>query len=140
MAFTYDITTNLGKVRLRIGDTVEQTYSLNDDEVNHAITLHTGLDQSAFIAHGWFLARLANYIATTAGGQSHHLDQRYRMHKEFHKELEDRANEAGEMECYAGGIDQDRIDDAQDDTDYPDPFSRVGRDDINVTYNEKKDP
>jgi len=39
MAFTYDITTNRGKVRLLIGDNVLATYHFEDDEIDAFLTM-----------------------------------------------------------------------------------------------------
>lgn len=128
MAFTYTVGTSRGRVRLRIGDTKEQSYSLTDAEVDEAIILNSDVDNAAVIAHEWFLIRLADYIASQAGGQSHQFNQRFEQHKTLHKQLVARASR-GEMHCYAGGIEQTRIDDSKDDTEYPDPFARVGQDD-----------
>lgn len=38
MAFTYDITTDRGKVRFGIGDTVSSVQMLSDAEVDHCLT------------------------------------------------------------------------------------------------------
>jgi len=141
MAFTYTLSENSGKVRLRIGDAPkEQTYSLSDDEIDAALDLYSDVNSAAVLAHEWFMARLANYIASPeAGGQTAQLNQRYDMHKEHHKTLVARAAK-GTMSCYAGGIEKDRIDDARADANYPDPFARIGRDDIVTVPDDTKDP
>lgn len=39
MAFTYDLTTNIGKIRLLIADTDEDSYDFEDDEIATAYTM-----------------------------------------------------------------------------------------------------
>lgn len=120
---------DVGKVRLRIGDTLEQNYSVSDEEITYALSEQSNIDNAAVLAHEWFMARLANDIATSAGGQNLQLNQRYRQHLDHHKRLLARAKKGGVGSCYAGGIDQGRIDTLNDDTNYPQPFAKIGQDD-----------
>lgn len=137
MAFTYSIGTDAGKVRLRIGDTREQTYSLSDDEITAALAVQTDLDAAAVVAHEWFLAKLADYITTSAGGQNHQLQQKFDQHLRLHKEiLVPRASKSRGMTCYAGGLSKTRLDAAKQDTDFPQPFGEIGRDDIDVNADD----
>lgn len=50
MAFTYDISTDRGKVRLQLGDTTASAYVFEDDEIDYFLT--TGGDVDAATARG----------------------------------------------------------------------------------------
>jgi len=43
MAFTYDLTTNIGKIRLLIADTDEDSYDFEDDEITAANDLSVNI-------------------------------------------------------------------------------------------------
>lgn len=59
MAFTYDITTDRGKVRLLIGDTVDAGHQFEDDEIDAFLTMAGG---SILTAAGYALEAWASAI------------------------------------------------------------------------------
>ncbi len=131
MTFTYvdtSVTTTLAKVRLHIGDTKEQDYSLTDEEIQVAIDATSAVVPAAIQAMKWRIAKLAEYIANSAAGQSKQLNQKFEQAKEMLKTLQQTLKRGG-SNVYAGTIEQDRIDTAKEDTNYPQPRARVGQDD-----------
>ncbi len=76
MAFTYDLTTNRGKVRLNIGDTVANSgprpdkRNYSDDEIDHFISTETAGNTAAtafgfeILANEW-----ASYALSERGGE-----------------------------------------------------------------------
>lgn len=136
MAFTYDLSTDRGRVRVRIGDTEEHNWSLTDDEVDETLSIYSDVNVAAVLAHEWLMAKLADFITSVAGGQTSNFQQRYDQHERHHKRLVARASRVG-MNCYAGGIEQTRIDDAKDDTEYPQPFSEIGQMDRDADVSAK---
>lgn len=140
MAFTYDATlsTNLAKVRLEIGDTVQQDYSLTDAEITLALTDNTYVLPAAVRAMEWFMARLMTYIAQSGGGISESFNQKYEQCERQYERLVKRAAKGG-MYVYAGGIEQDRIDTADEDDDYPQPDFKVGMDDYDSSGEDVDD-
>jgi len=55
MAFNYDITTDRGKVRLLIGDTVDAGHQFEDDEIDAFLTMASGsiLIAAAYALEAW---------------------------------------------------------------------------------------
>jgi hypothetical protein len=133
VTFTYDATlsTDLSKIRLEIGDTVEQDYSLTDEEIAVAqAETPNSILRAAVRSFEWRLARLMDWIAQSAGGQSKSLNQKYDQAERQYKRLKARLRKVGGVNIYAGGISESRITDSKEDSDYPQPFARVGQDDI----------
>jgi hypothetical protein len=137
MTFTYTgtLTTNLEKVRLEIGDTIQQDYSLTDAEIVLALTDNTYVLPAAVRAMEWYMARLMGYIAQNAGGVSASYNQKYEQCERQYERLQKRASKGG-MYIYAGGIESDRIDSAETDSDFPQPAFRVGMDDFESTNDD----
>jgi len=50
MAFTYDLSTDAGKVRLKIGDTDAAAYVFEDDEISYFLTAGGSVDGGAIEA------------------------------------------------------------------------------------------
>lgn len=48
MTFTYDLSTDVGKVRLLIGDRNEAAYLFTDDEISAFLTLEAGPDATVY--------------------------------------------------------------------------------------------
>lgn len=127
MAFNYDITTDVGKVRLRYGDTVETDASLADAEVQVAIDETNNLRAAAVRALEYKIAKLTDYVTRSELGISSQQGEKLEKAEKLLKILKQRA--AGRMVGYVGGIDKDRIEDAKDDADYEQPFARMKMDD-----------
>jgi len=131
MAFTYDISTNRGKVRLSIGDTVDKTdddESLTDAEVDYALELTSDVAAAAVRAAEFLLGKLRNKIDSSASGITASQSQKVTQLETLLARLEARAARGG-MTVYAGGISDSRRQTNQQDTDYPQPSFSVGQDD-----------
>ena len=118
MAFTYDTSTDRGKVRFAIGDTVDETArdeSLTDAEVDLILASYTDLHQAAIIACRRLMARLRKKITFSAGAVSAQMREKLDGLKETLESLKDEASGHSQMNAYAGMISQDEIDDHDED-------------------------
>lgn len=141
MAFTYDITTDAGRVRLEIGDTVDHEVegtSLSDAEVAAAVADTAGVLPAAIMAMGWYLGRLARFIDNNAGGMNTRVSQRYEQAERQFKRLQERAANGGST-VYAGGLSVDRSETEAADTDFPGRVFAVGQDDNPGTTGDDDD-
>lgn len=89
MAFTYDLTTNVGKVRFLIPDNDAAAYDLQDDEVNYFLT-QTGASVSgaAIRACKWLARKYSKDATFSADGLSAQLGARAAEFAARAKELE----------------------------------------------------
>lgn len=129
MSFTYVLADDTGKIRLNIGDTTEQAWSLTDEEIAIARAETTNNLLASVRCMEWLLLKLSQYIAYTAGGQNSQANQRYEQVKEAYDRLRSRTAKAGMKAGYAGGISVSRIEDTEDDSDYEKPAFSIGMDD-----------
>lgn len=127
MTFSYTLATDIGKVRLNIGDTVSTGAKLTDEEIQIALDAHVGVIPSSIRCVEWIIAQLAKTPDRSVVGIS--STSALEQYKSLLKELRARDAISGEVAAYSGNISQDRIDEAEDDTDYPAPAFSVGRDD-----------
>lgn len=97
MAYTYDITNNIGKLRLMIGDTdITPTTDaqFTDEELQYFITLHSGnLNLAAADALGaWIGSLTREFKSEKIGDYSYTRDSIANMNK-LKKEYEDKDKE-----------------------------------------------
>ncbi len=73
MAFTYDITTDRGKVRLLIGDTNAADYQFEDDEIDAFLTLANSslLLAASYALESWAASLTGDYDAEKIGDYSY---------------------------------------------------------------------
>ena len=73
MAFTYDITTNRGKVRLLIGDTDSTDYQFEDDEIDAFLTMASSslLLAASYALESWAATLTNDYDAEKIGDYSY---------------------------------------------------------------------
>lgn len=89
MAFTYDLTTNRGKVRFLIEDTDLSAYELENDEVDYFLTrCGSNVNAAAVEACFWLARKYAKKASFTADGLSIHHGERARLFAERAKELQ----------------------------------------------------
>ena len=128
MAFTYDVSTNLGKTRLEVGDTVQSDgvlpdgSNLTDAEINY----YLGVEPSVYAASASVCRMLATRWAREAtksiGDYSASFSDVAKMYSQRAIEL---GRLAGRGAIWAGGISEDRKDVVEDDTDRVEPaFTR----------------
>jgi len=79
MAFTFDPTTDIGRVRLRLADTNEQSAILTDEIINALITDQNGWRGAVAEGARILLAQIArfarNYSTTRRDGTSESVDE-----------------------------------------------------------------
>lgn len=139
MTYTYDntdLSTDLAKVRSAIGDTAEhEHYSLTDEEINANISAASTLAVAKYLSARDRHARAVMWATRNAASIT--ADRRGivdALKTLMDQLLADAGGQSavvqyGAYDITAGMMSQDRIDDARDDTDYPDPPFRVGMDD-----------
>jgi hypothetical protein len=140
VTFTYSgtaLTTTLAQIRLEIGDTVSQTYSLTDEEIAYAETLSSTVLGAALLCAGWRLTRLSDYIAQSGGGSNTQTNQKFEQFKQVYENLKKRAATGGLASATAGGpvfggLSKSRMENATNDSDFPQHKFKVGMDDITV--------
>lgn len=143
MAFTYDGTldTDLEKVRLAIGDTVQHPQlSLSDAEIQLRID-ETGHYMAAAVRCARDRVARASIFATrSAAGVNADRNAVVENLRQILTRLEkDAASQGGTIQVDAGMLSQSTIDATKEDTDYPDaPFS-VGMDDDPGSRPDDKD-
>jgi hypothetical protein len=115
-----------------IGDTVDETArneSLTDAEVDLVLSEYTDLHQAAMVACRRLMARLRKKITFSAGAVSAQMREKLGGLREILSELKAESRGHAAMDCYAGMMSQDRIDDAKTDTDFPGHDFELGQDD-----------
>jgi hypothetical protein len=139
VTFTYSntsISTDLAKTRLRIGDTVDRgDKSLTDEEIQVVLDDFSNLDTAALRCAELLLARMRKYHDRSQSGVDESQSQEIEHLEKVIDMLQKRVSKGG-VSCYSGMISQDRLDDAADDSDYPQPSFAVGMDDKEGAGNE----
>jgi hypothetical protein len=87
MAFTYDLTTNRGKVRFLIPDTDSAAYDLSDAEVDYFLADKGAVKPAAIAACKWLARKYAKMVSFSADGLSVQAGQRAQTYAERAKEL-----------------------------------------------------
>lgn len=134
MTWTYDssdLSSDLAKVRLYIGDTQDLTSddeSLTDEEIQIALDETSDTHQAAVRAMEYLIAKLRRVVTRSASGMNSSQGDKLRQALDTYKILLKRAGK-GQIHAYGGMMDQDRLDDADDDDDFPQPDFKIGMDD-----------
>jgi hypothetical protein len=89
MAFSYDLTTNRGKVRFMVPDTDSAAYELQDDEVDYFLTdAGNSVKGAAVKACMWLARKYATKVSFSADGLSIQNSQRAEAYAARAKELQ----------------------------------------------------
>jgi hypothetical protein len=89
MAFTYDLTTAIGKVRLLIPDNVLAAYDLEDDEIEYFLAqVGQDVNAAAIRACKWLARKYAKMASFTADGLRVDHTQRAAEYAARAKEIE----------------------------------------------------
>jgi hypothetical protein len=90
MTWTYDSTdlsTDLAKVRMRIGDTMTQDQLLTDEEINHYLGLYSSVDEAAAYCCDAIVAKLARDTTRSALGMSDSRNEVIRTYSDMRDRL-----------------------------------------------------
>lgn len=129
MTWTYD-PTDLAKtknrVRLMVGDTDAGDPQLSDEEIQYFLDVYGTLGGAALNAARAIQAQYARQVTKAVGDLRISLSDRHKQYAQTVAELEGLADAVDPWQIYVGGQSQseDRTD-AQD-TDLPQPRSRIG--------------
>jgi hypothetical protein len=127
MAFTYNLTTTRGQVRLRIGDTNSSDPLLTDAEIDYSITQRTGVLQSAIECVRVILAKIARDIDRSGAQVQSSRSQKTQHYRDLLKDLQAEAAPLSGVRC--GGISIDDMADEVEDDDRTQPAFTAGDDD-----------
>jgi len=132
VAFNYDATsigTDLAKVRLMIGDTVNETAddeSLTDEEINYALSESNSLIAAAIMCAEWLMGRLRKKIGRNVGSVSSNQREKIDGLEDLLEVLNAREAKGSELECYAGQVESSRNVSNDDDASFEQPSFKVG--------------
>ena len=131
MAWTYDLTTDRGKVRLMTGDTQTADQQLTDDEVDHFLSVTDDLYTAAADAiEQGIIPKLARDVDRSNIGMSSSRSQRMQHYMDLAKNLRAKAGTSG-VGSYVGGISVSDRDDNASQTDVIQPiFDRDDNDNV----------
>lgn len=131
MAYTYDTSSplsDLAKVRMDIGDTVEDDFSLADEEVNRYINDSSSIELASVRCQEMRIARAALRMNRNGASVSSSRGSVVVELKDHLKLLKKRLVSSGSVQAFAGGISKTRDDAARDDSDYIQPHFAEGMD------------
>lgn len=140
MAFTYDLSTDIGKLRLRIGDTVEARALLTDEELQVVLDTTTDEALSTIYAIDFCIAQLAVKIPQSAAGISGQGQVKFDQYEKLRKIWEKRLGR-GPIQVFSGGQSKSRADSYREDSDFVQRQFSVGMDDngLNQTDGTRSD-
>lgn len=122
MTWTYDITTELGKVRLRIGDTNEDDPLLSNEEIQVYIDDTDSDLMAAIRCVKAIMAKLARDVDVSAAGLNTRKTSRFQQYKELLADLQtgDSGGSGALVAAtpFTGGISKTRQDTADSDSDF----------------------
>jgi len=132
VTFTYsstNITTDLAKVRLALGDVTDQTSkgeSLTDEEINAILATETNVFKATLICCDLLLARLRVKVDLSAGTFNTVQNQKFQNLQELRKNLKEQLSSRGDASIYFGTTSEDRKQSISDDSDFIPPEFKVG--------------
>jgi hypothetical protein len=115
MAFTYDISTNRGKVRFLVGDTDATDYFLEDNEIDYLLLVWTSVQTAAVEACKAIAAKLSREADKRIGDLSLSMSQRAAAYLTLAKTLA--KSSSSMLSGFAGGISQSSKETVEDDSD-----------------------
>jgi len=135
MAFTYDITTDIGKVRRNIGDTDSATALLQDDEIQYYLdSANDNIYLASALAAQAISAEFSRKADTTVETVSVKYSQRAAQYASLSQRLRQDAKRLNAPNPVITGISEQAIEDQRADTDrvrekfYMDRFSNPQND------------
>ena len=137
MAFTYDLTTDLGEIRFRIGDTVDLTVereSLTDAEINSILASYDDLAQAAVVACMRLMAVLRHKVARSVSNVNSSQNQKLEALTALLADLKAEAAESADIVAADAGTSQDYLDAIHDDSDFIDESFSIGMHDKEESY------
>ncbi len=133
MAWTYDpedLSSDLNRVRLMVGDTDADERQLSDEEVEYMLDTHSSVGVAAVHAARAIMARYARLVTKAVGDLRIAYSDRHGHYRELVDYLETLATADDPYQIYVGGqsFDEDRAD--LRDTDLPQGQFAVGMHDF----------
>ena len=122
MTFTYSptsLSTDLAKVRIRLGDTNSDDPLLSDEEIAHFLDdSEDDVRQASLKACRAIVAKFARTVNDSAGGLNSSKTSKFQQYKDLLAELQDDVTRSSTATPFVGGISIDRADDTADDTNF----------------------
>jgi hypothetical protein len=122
LTFTYSsssISTNLAKVRLRLGDTNSDDPLLTDEEINYFLDVaEDDIPTAALKSCRAIVAKFARTVNDSAGGINSSKTSKFQQYRDLLAELEEEVRASGTATPHVGGISIEREDEADSDTDF----------------------
>ena len=141
MTFTYsdtDITTDLAKVRLLIGDTVSPG-DLTDEEINFFLTTYTTVGPAAVASVRALIANFAGVVDKAVGDLKITASQKFKHYVAMLPVIEAAASATDPLEMYSGGIQVSEEDTDDADTSISQPRFKIGMHDLNAPIGTLRD-
>ena len=142
MAFTFSdsLSSNLDKVRFKIGDTDSTDALLQDATINALLSEHNNdLELTSISCVRAIIAKFNRTVDRNAAGMTANRSIIVQNYRDLLRELT-RQNRGNSGTRYSGSFSRDRKETIEDDSDYIMPFSRVGQDDYPGTAPMDRDP
>jgi hypothetical protein len=118
VAFTYDITTTVGKIRFAIGDTVSSGALLTDAEIEYCYAEQPSIRGAAIMALRGVLAHFKTEMDRSANGFSSSRTQRFQQVKDL---LDTLLNDSPASSATFTGASVSRAESLETDEDYIEP-------------------
>ena len=122
MTFTYSSTslsTNLAKVRLRLGDTNSDDPLLTDEEINvYLDDANDDVRGASLRACRAIVAKFARTVNDSAAGINSSKTSKFTQYKDLLEVLEEDARSGSTATPFVGGVSRARADDTATDTDF----------------------
>ena len=139
MAFTYDLSTRPGKVRLMIGDTDSTMELLSDEEIQVALDDTESNGEAAAICCTFIAGSFARKVSHSIDDVKIEAQQKYDHYKDlaamFRTNPGALAGGIPRLRMFVGGISIAKRDDMLNDADRIQPNFRLGQDDIRGALN-----
>jgi hypothetical protein len=118
MTWSYNIATDIGKVRFAVGDTDTTDQQLQDEEINYLLTSFGSVAGAAVAAARAIAAKYARLVSSSVESVSESAEQRYAHYTQLAAQLA--ANAAGGASSplpYVGGISVSAVEARETNTD-----------------------
>ncbi len=143
MGWTYDpedLSTDLNRVRLMVGDTDADERQLSDEEVEYMLDTHGSVGVAAVHAARAIMARYARLVTKAVGDLRIAYSDRHGHYRELVDYLETLATADDPYQIYVGGLSFDEARSDLRDTDLPPPRFEVGIHDFPRTGSRRGRP
>ncbi len=109
MSFEYTDPSDSDKdhVRFLVGDTIEETFSLSDEEINFLVTEEGNIYWAASAAAEGMAAKVAKFVSNSMEGASAQDSQMFMQYREVARQLRlDAQRKGGTKVSQTGGLDK----------------------------------